>query len=105
AQVRASGVPLFVPDTGGAARPRRCFVTPLGVGGPTLGALAIERAGDIGPDERRALLTLAAPLGLALENARLAARQRRFNDEPAEKVAAATARVVEIDRLKTEFVA
>jgi len=75
------------------------------VGGPTIGALAIERAGDIGPDERRALLTLAAHLGLALENARLAERQRRFNDELAEKVAAATERVVEIDRLKTEFVA
>ena len=105
AQVLASGAPLFVVDTGEAARPRRCFVTPLGVGGPTIGALAIERAGDIGPDERRALLTLAAHLGLALENARLAARQRRFNDELAEKVAAATERVVEIDRLKTEFVA
>ena len=57
------------------------------------------------PDERRALLTLAAHLGLALENARLAARQRRFGDELAEKVAAATERVVEIDRLKSEFVA
>jgi signal transduction histidine kinase len=105
ARVLTSGAPLFVADTGEAARPRRCFVTPLGVGGPTIGALAIERAGDIGPDERRALLTLAAHLGLALENARLAARQRRFNDELAEKVAAATERVVEIDRLKTEFVA
>ena len=101
----ASGEPLFVADAGGVARPRRCFVTPLGAGGPTTGALAIERAGDIGPDERRALLTLAAHLGLALENARLAARQRRFGDELAEKVAAATERVVEIDRLKSEFVA
>ena len=105
ARVLASGEPLFVADAGGVTRPRRCFVTPLGAGGPTTGALAIERAGDIGPDERRALLTLAAHLGLALENARLAARQRRFGDELAEKVAAATERVVEIDRLKSEFVA
>jgi signal transduction histidine kinase len=105
AHVLASGVPLFVADAGGVTRPRRCFVTPLGTGGPTTGALAIERAGDISPDERRALLTLAAHLGLALENARLAARQRRFGDELAEKVAAATERVVEIDRLKSEFVA
>jgi signal transduction histidine kinase len=105
AQVLATGSPLFVADTGGVTRPRRCFVTPLGAGGPTTGALAIERAGDIGPDERRALRTLAAHLGLALENARLAARQRRFGDELAEQVAAATERVMEIDRLKSEFVA
>lgn len=105
ARVLDSGLPLFVADAGGVTRPRRCFVTPIGAGGPTTGALAIERAGDIGPDERRALLTLAAHLALALENARLAARQRRFADELAEKVAAATERVMEIDRLKTEFVA
>jgi signal transduction histidine kinase len=105
ARVLASGDTLFVADAGGVARPRRCFVTPIGAGGVVTGALAVERAGDIGPDERRALLTLAAHLALALENARLAARQRRFADELAEKVAAATERVMEIDRLKTEFVA
>jgi signal transduction histidine kinase len=48
---------------------------------------------------------LAAHIGLALENARLAARQRRFADELAEKVTAATRHVVEMDRMKSEFVA
>jgi two-component system sensor histidine kinase KdpD len=105
ARVLESDAPLFVTDAGGATRPRRCYVMPIGASGSIVGALAIERQGDIGPDERGALLTLAAHLGLALENARLAARQRRFGDELAEKVAAATERVREIDRLKTEFVA
>jgi signal transduction histidine kinase len=65
----------------------------------------VERAGDIAADERRALRALAAHVGLALENARLAARQRRFADELAEKVTAATRQVVEMDRMKSEFVA
>jgi len=48
---------------------------------------------------------LDATVGLALENARLTARQRRFADELAEKVTAATRHVVEMDRMKSEFVA
>jgi signal transduction histidine kinase len=56
-------------------------------------------------EERRALVGLAAHVGLALENARLAARQRRFADELAEKVTAATRQVMEMDRMKSEFVA
>jgi len=105
AHVLSTGETVFVADAGGVTRPRRCFVAPIGAGELIIGALAIERAGDIGPDERRALLTLAAHLALALENARLAARQRRFAEELAEKVTAATERVMEVDRLKTEFVA
>src|SRR5262245_60226538 len=89
AHVLATGETLFVTDAGGVTRPRRCFVTPIGAGEHLIGALAIERAGDIGPDERGALRTLAAHLALALENARLAARQRRFAEELAEKVTAA----------------
>jgi two-component system sensor histidine kinase KdpD len=80
-------------------------VAPLGGRGSAVGALAVERAGDITADERRSLLALAAHVGLALENARLAARQRRFADELAEKVTAATRQVVEMDRMKSEFVA
>jgi signal transduction histidine kinase len=103
ARVLTSGAPLYVADLGGRGAPRRAYVAPLGGGVP--GALAVERAGDIGAEERRALAALAAHVGLALENARLAARQRRFADELAEKVGAATRQVVEMDRMKSEFVA
>jgi len=105
AHVLVTGAPLFVPDAGGRGALRRCFVAPLGGRGGVVGALAIERAGDIAADERRWLPVLAAHVGLALENARLAARQRRFADELAEKVTAATRHVVEMDRMKSEFVA
>jgi signal transduction histidine kinase len=80
-------------------------VAPLGGRGGVVGAVAIERVGDIPADERRWLGVLAAHVGLALENARLTARQRRFADELAEKVTAATRHVVEMDRMKSEFVA
>jgi two-component system sensor histidine kinase KdpD len=105
ARVLAGGEPLYVPDLGGRGAPRRCFAAPLGGPGGATGALALERAGDIPADERRALAALAAHVGLALDNARLAARQRRFADELAEKVTAATRQVVEMDRMKSEFVA
>ena len=104
ARVLERGEPLYLPDLVGRDTPRRCFVAPLG-GHGAAGALAVERAGDIPADERRSLLALAAHVGLALENARLAARQRRFADELAEKVSAATRQVVEMDRMKSEFVA
>jgi two-component system sensor histidine kinase KdpD len=105
ARVLAGGAPLFVPHVGGRGPIRRCFVAPLGGRGGVVGALAIERAGDISADERRWLPLLAAHIGLVLDNARLAARQRRFADELAEKVTAATRHVVEMDRMKSEFVA
>jgi len=105
AQVLGSGAPLYVSDLGGGVRPRRCFVAPLAGRGGITGALALERHGDIGADERRALLALATHVSLALENARLAARQRRFAEELAEKVSAATRHVVEMDRMKSDFVA
>jgi len=108
ARVLGAGAPLYVPDLGcggGGGRRRRCFVAPLVGRGGTTGALAVERGADIGADERRALLALATHVGLALENARLAARQRRFAEELAEKVSAATRHVVEMDRMKSDFVA
>ena len=80
-------------------------MAPLSGRGGVVGALAVERAGDISADERRWLPVLAAHVSLALENARLTARQRRFADELAEKVTAATRHVVEMDRMKSEFVA
>jgi two-component system sensor histidine kinase KdpD len=105
ARVLASGAPLFVPHGDGPGLLRRCFVAPLAGRGGVVGALAVERAGDIPADERRWLPVLAAHVSLTLENARLAARQRRFADELAEKVTAATRHVVEMDRMKSEFVA
>jgi signal transduction histidine kinase len=91
AQVLASGVPRFVSDVGRRARPRRAFVAPLLAGGEPVGVLAVEREGELPPSERSALTTLAAHCGLALENARLASRQRRFAEELAERIASATA--------------
>ncbi|HEY3067743.1 MAG TPA: ATP-binding protein [Methylomirabilota bacterium] len=99
-----TGRPLFIADAGAECRPRRLFAAPLGVG-ERAGALAVERWGDIDTDEREAIVALAVHVGLALENARLAARQRRFADELAHKVAAATERLEEADRAKSTFVA
>ena len=105
ARVLEAGEPLFVADAGGESRARRALVVPLTAGGLTVGALAVERHGDIAREERDALAGLAAAVGLALENARLAARQRRFAEELERKVAEATTRLAEMDRLKSELVA
>jgi two-component system sensor histidine kinase KdpD len=105
ARVLAAGEPVFVADAGGASRPRRALVVPLTAGGLTVGALAVERHGDIDREERDAVAGLGAAVGLALENARLAARQQRFAEELERKVAEATARLAEMDRLKSELVA
>lgn len=91
AGVLASGESRFVPDVGRGARPRRAFVTPLLVGGEPIGVLAVEREGELSAAERSTLSTLAAYCGLALENARLASRQRRFAEELGERIASATA--------------
>jgi len=105
ARVIESGEPAFLPDTGHERRACRVLVVPLTAGGVTVGALALERHSDIAREERDAVAGLAAALGLALENARLAARQRRFGDELERKVAEATKRLAEMDRLKSELVA
>jgi signal transduction histidine kinase len=99
------GSPWFCPDAGGGRRPIRVVVVPLTAGGRTLGALAAEREADIGGEERTALEALGAHIGLALDNARLASRQRRFAEELAAKIAEATRRLAETDRLKSDFVA
>jgi two-component system sensor histidine kinase KdpD len=91
AAVLDTGQPLFVPDAGGGPRPRRAFAAPLLAGGEPTGVLAIERDGEMAVAERAAFATLAAHCGLALENARLASRQRRFADELTERIASATA--------------
>jgi two-component system sensor histidine kinase KdpD len=91
AEVLATGVPRFGPDTGRGSRPRRTFVAPLVVGAEPIGVLVVERRGELPVAERSALAALAAHCGLALENARLASRQRRFAEELAERIASATA--------------
>jgi len=105
ARALARGVPGFVRDVGGGIRARRGFVAPLMAGGRAVGVLAVERRGEISSQERAALEALGAHVGLALENARLASRQRQFADELAEKVAAARRELEELDRAKTAFVA
>jgi signal transduction histidine kinase len=103
--VLASGTPRFIRDTGGEPRPRRLLAVPLLARDGPIGVLAVGRTGEIGAAERRTIATLGAHVGLGLENARLVARQRRFADELAEKIASATARLQAMDRAKSMFVA
>jgi two-component system sensor histidine kinase KdpD len=110
ARVLETGVSEFASVGGSGAdgfgvRSRRAFAAPLVAGGQTIGVLAIERKGEIPPEERAALEALGAQIGLALENARLASRQRRFAAELAERVSAARRELEELDRAKSAFVA
>src|SRR5438093_747298 len=66
ARVLARGAPAFVRDVGGGVRARQAFVTPLVAGGRAVGLLAVERRGEIFPQERAALEALGAHVGLAL---------------------------------------
>lgn len=105
ARVAAEGAPAFVRDVAGHGRPHRALVVPLHARGEVLGVLALERTGELGVGERETWAHLGAYLGLALENARLAARQRRFTAELAEKVETATRHLAAMDRAKSAFVA
>ena len=66
-----------------------------------MGALVVE-ADELSLTDRAELAALGAYVGLALENARLAARQRRAADELDAKVAAATRHLEEMDRAKSD---
>jgi signal transduction histidine kinase len=79
----------YLADSRDLPRPCRAVVAPLVAGGSVIGMLAVERVGEISRHEARALARLGVHLGLALENARLLSRQRRFTDELREQVAAA----------------
>jgi two-component system, OmpR family, sensor histidine kinase KdpD len=105
ARVLEDGQPVFVRDAGEDGRVRRAFATPLLSSGRTVGVLAVERSGDISVGERAALETIGAYVGVALENARLVSRQRRFATELAERVATARRELEELDRAKSAFVA
>ncbi len=100
-----SGHAVFVADTGTDPRPRRVLAVPLLARGEIIGILGLERVGELGGNERESLIDLGTYLGLALENARLAAVHRRFNVELAEKVAAATRHLAAVDQAKSTFVA
>ena len=108
-----TGRPVWVEDLRSDARlgvsleggpiPIRGLVLPLDAGSGPVGALAIEREGDLGPVVRRAAEEMAMHLALAIENARLTLRQRQFAEELERKVEAATARLRELDQAKSEF--
>jgi two-component system sensor histidine kinase KdpD len=105
ARVLEGGESTFVCDTGARDRPRRAFATPLLSGGRAVGVLAVERTGDISTRERASLETIGAHVGVALENARLVSRQRRFAAELQERVEVARRELEELDRAKSAFVA
>jgi signal transduction histidine kinase len=94
--------PVDSPSSG-SATPCRRLVLPLDVGQGPVGTLAIERNGDLGAATRGAAQALALHVALAVENARLTERQRRFAQELEDKVARATQRLREIDQAKSEF--
>jgi signal transduction histidine kinase len=96
--------PRFGGDGLASGRPRRAFVVPLHGQGEVIGVMVVERVGELPRAERRAIGTLALQLGLGIENARLTERQRRFAEELEGKVAAATRRLRELDRAKSDFV-
>jgi signal transduction histidine kinase len=86
-----------------SATPCRRLVLPLDAGQGPVGSLTIKRYGDLGATTRGAAQALALHLALAVENARLTERQRRFAQELEDKVARATQRLREIDQAKSEF--
>jgi signal transduction histidine kinase len=102
--VSRTGIPTFLCDTGEEPLPRRVAVVPLVAGGAPIGALVVE-ADDLSTADRADLITLGAYVGLALENARLAARQRRAAEELDAKVTEATRHLTELDRVRSMFVA
>jgi len=114
AWVLREGDPLLAGDVSRDARfarhimpgptPIRGFVIPLDSGSGCFGALAVEQRAGLRPTRHAAAREMALHLALAVENARLALRQRSFTEELEDKVAAATNRLRELDRAKTEFV-
>jgi len=90
-----------VPSAG--ATPCRRLVLGLDAGQGPVGALIIERDGDLPTATRGLADALALHLSLALENARLTERQRHFAQELEEKIAGATRRLRELDQAKNEF--
>jgi signal transduction histidine kinase len=104
AEVVRTGRAIFIADSGEHVQPTRvAAVAVIGAHG-AIGTLVVE-ADELSATDRDELVALGAYVGLALENARLAARQRRAADELDTKVAEATRHLQEIDRAKSTFVA
>lgn len=109
----ATGQPVMSPDLRTDPRvshaeppaptPLRALALPLVSGGAVGGVVAVEWTSELSRATRAGAEELAVHLGLAVENAQLTLRQRGFAEELAEKVAAATARLRELDQAKTEF--
>jgi len=83
--------------------PVRGLVIPLRAGGAPVGALALQWTGDPAAHTRLAADELAVHLASVVDNARLTIRQRGFARELEDKVSAATCRLRELDRAKSEF--
>jgi signal transduction histidine kinase len=108
------GRPLFVSDLSRDGRftcpvaedaePLRGLVVPLESRSGSIGALAVERRGGLPYEVQVATREMGLHLSLAVDNAQLTLRQQRFTQDLEEKVAAATARLRELDQAKSEFV-
>jgi signal transduction histidine kinase len=85
------------------AMPCRRIILPLDAGRGQVGTLVFEQDGDLGAAAQSAAQALALHVALAVENARLTERQRRFTQELEDKVARATRRLRELDEAKSEF--
>ncbi len=94
----------FASSRAGGPTPVRGLVLPLDSGSGVVGAVAVQRPGGLPAAVRASAQEMALHLALAVDNARLELRQRRFAEELEEKVAAATERLRELDQAKTEFV-
>jgi signal transduction histidine kinase len=106
APVAASAPEAFRPAevaSSAAATPCRRLVLPLDAGQGPVGALIVERDGDLSTAARSVATALALHLALAIENARLTERQRHFARDLEEKVSGATRRLRELDQAKNEF--
>jgi signal transduction histidine kinase len=83
--------------------PRRGLVIPLRAGTGSVGVLALEWCRDVAAATRAAAEEMSLHVALGVEKARLALRQRRFAQELETQVAAATGRLRDMDRAKSEF--
>jgi len=104
--VAASAPGNFWPAEAGpraSATPCRRLALSLDAGQGRVGALILERDGDLSAADRGRANALAAHVALAVENARLTEHQRHFARELEEKVAGATRRLRELDQAKNEF--
>jgi len=95
----------WLPDVAAGVRPERAVIAPILIGARAVGVVVVRRAAEISRAEQATIAALGVHLGVALDNARLGAAQRRFAAELADKVASATRELQALDRAKSAFVA